>query len=109
MPFSKRVSFKTPACRDAGLAQRRLGATQTWRNAVIGDIPAMSNCNCPGLMALRAALVSSVASAFLVGLAQPADAATFRARAVAAVKKPNPEKDGFGEATKGVLQIVVSI
>jgi L,D-transpeptidase catalytic domain len=69
----------------------------------------MSDCDRPGMMALRAALVSSVALAFLVGLAQPADAATFRARAVAAVKKPNPEKDGFGEATKGVLQIVVSI
>jgi hypothetical protein len=61
-----------------------------------------------GSMALRTALVSGVALAFLFGLAKPADAAVFRARA-AAVKKPNPEKDGFGEATKGVLQLVVSI
>jgi hypothetical protein len=61
-----------------------------------------------GNRALRTALVSSVALAFLFGLAEPADA-VFRARAAAAVKKPNPEKDGFGEATKGVLQLVVSI
>jgi L,D-transpeptidase-like protein len=69
----------------------------------------MSACDRPVSMALHTALVSSVALAFLVVLADPADAAAFRARAVAAVKKPNPEKDGFGDATKGVLHLVVSI
>jgi len=61
-------------------------------------------------MALRTALVSSVAFAFMVGLVYPADAAIrSRVRAADTAKKPNPEKDGFGEASKGVLQIVVSI
>src|SRR5260370_12527503 len=69
----------------------------------------MSACDHPGSMALRTALVSGVALTLVIGLAEPADAAVFRPRAVAAVKKPNPEKDGFGEATKGVLQLVVSI
>src|SRR5437588_6480420 len=71
---------------------------------------AMSACNRPGSMALRTALVSSVAFAFMVGLLDPADAAIrSRVRAADTVKKPNPEKNGFGEASKGVLQIVVSI
>jgi hypothetical protein len=73
-----------------------------------GDIPVMSARHRLGITALRTALVSSVAFAFLVGLAQPADA-VFRTRATATIKKPNPEKDGFGEASKGVLQLVVSI
>src|SRR3989442_13596070 len=46
----------------------------------------------------------------MVGLVYPADAAIrSRVRAADTAKKPNPEKDGFGEASKGVLQIVVSI
>jgi hypothetical protein len=71
----------------------------------------MSTCKRPGSLALKTALVSTVAFAFVTAFADPADAA-IRHRAKAAVntaKKPNPEKDGFGEASKGVLQIVVSI
>jgi len=60
-------------------------------------------------MALRAALVSSVALTFIIGLAEPADAAFRRGRAADAVKKVNPERDAFAEATKGVQHIVVSI
>jgi hypothetical protein len=62
-------------------------------------------------LALKTALVSTVAFAFVAALADPADAA-IRSRVKAAAntaKKPNPEKDGFGEAAKGVQQIVVSI
>jgi hypothetical protein len=70
----------------------------------------MSGCNRPGRLALRTALVSSAAFAFVVGITDPADAAIrSRVRAADTVKKHNPEKDGFGEASKGVLQIVVSI
>ena len=69
----------------------------------------MSASNRSGSMALRAALVSSVALALVLGLAQPADAAFRRGRAADAVKKPNPERDAFAEATKGVQHIVVSI
>ena len=69
----------------------------------------MSACNRPGKMTLRVALLSSAALAFVAALAQPADAAVRRAKAVDSVKKPNPEKDGFSEAKKGVQQIVVSI
>ena len=71
----------------------------------------MSACKRPGSLALKTALVSTVAFAFVAALANPADAA-IRSRVKAAAntaKKPNPEKDGFGEASKGVLQIVVSI
>ncbi|HKN08595.1 MAG TPA: L,D-transpeptidase family protein, partial [Pseudomonadota bacterium] len=70
---------------------------------------AMSACNRRGKMTLRVALLSSAALAFVAALAQPADAAVRRAKAVDSVKKPNPEKDGFSEAKKGVQQIVVSI
>jgi L,D-transpeptidase catalytic domain len=69
----------------------------------------MSACNRRGKMTLRVALLSSAALAFVAALAQPADAAVRRAKAVDSVKKPNPEKDGFSEAKKGVQQIVVSI
>jgi hypothetical protein len=68
----------------------------------------MSACNRARRTALYTALVSSVALAFLIGLAEPADAA-FRTRGAATAKKANPEREGFGEASKGVLQIVVSI
>ena len=69
----------------------------------------MSACNRSGNMALRTALLSSVALAVVVGLAQPADAAVRRAKAVESAKKANPAKDGFAEAKNGVQQIVVSI
>jgi L,D-transpeptidase catalytic domain len=75
----------------------------------------MSACNRPKSTALRAALVSSVAFTFLVGFMGPQDAAAYRAKATtakatsASAKKPKPEKDGFGGAANGVLQIVVSI
>jgi hypothetical protein len=70
----------------------------------------MSACNRPGIWVLRTALVSSVAFGFVVALADPAGAAIrSRVRAADTAKKPNPEKVGFGEASKGVLQIVVSI
>jgi hypothetical protein len=70
----------------------------------------MSACNRPGSMALRTALVSSVAFVLMVGLLDPADAAIrSRVRAADTAKKPNPEKVGFEAAKGGVLQIVVSI
>jgi hypothetical protein len=51
-----------------------------------------------------------VAFAFVVAVADPADAAIrSRVRAAADSKKPNPERDGFQAAKGGVLQIVVSI
>ena len=69
----------------------------------------MSGSNRRGSLALRTALVSSAVFAFMVGITDPADAAIrSRVRADTA-KKPNPEKDAFAEASKGVLQIVVSI
>jgi len=70
----------------------------------------------PSTKALRRALVASVALVFVAGVASSADAAVRRYRAVAspastpAVKKPNPERDGFVDVPKGgVLQIVISI
>jgi hypothetical protein len=71
----------------------------------------MSACKRPGSLTLKTALVSTVAFAFVTALANPADAAIRnRVKAAASTaKKPNPEKDGFGQASKGVLQIVVSI
>jgi len=70
----------------------------------------MSACNRPGNMALRAALLSSVALVFVAGLSHHADAAVRKAaKTTEAAKKPNPEKDGFGAAKNGVQQIVVSI
>ena len=76
-----------------------------------GDIRAMSACNRPGNLALKMALISSVAFAFVVAVADPADAA-IRSRVRSAgdtAKRPNPERDGFQAAKGGVLQIVVSI
>jgi hypothetical protein len=90
---------------------------------------------CEGLGTLRAALVSGVALASLLGLPTPADAqrgyygyggyggwyaapvdtprprtATTARRETAARDKAEPKKDtGFGEMPKGPLQIVVSI
>ncbi len=84
----------------------------------------------PGLQSLRTALAPGVALAVLVGWRRTADAAragrdtssitcclpstSTRAPAGrslrAAVKKPNPEKDGFADVPKGgVLQIAISI
>ena len=78
----------------------------------------MSACGGPGMKVLRRALVASVALAFVAGMATPADAA-IRKRIEEhrqnrggrrAVKKPNPEKDGFVDIPKaGVLQIAISI
>jgi hypothetical protein len=71
----------------------------------------MSACNRSGRLALKVALVSSAAFAFVVAVADPADAA-IRSRVRSAgdtAKKPNPERDGFQAAKGGVLQIVVSI
>ena len=71
----------------------------------------MSACNRPGNLALKMALISSVAFAFVVAMADPADAA-IRSRVRSAgdtAKRPNPERDGFQAAKGGVLQLVVSI
>ena len=71
----------------------------------MANAPARSR---PALRIFRAALLSGAAFAFLVASLAPADA--YRAKAASSAKKPNPEKDGFGEAAKNsVLQIVVSI
>jgi len=67
------------------------------------------SANRPGPIALRTALLSTAALALIVGLAQPADSATRKAKHATAEKKPNPERDGFSEARHGVQQIVVSI
>jgi hypothetical protein len=71
----------------------------------------MSACNRSGKLALKTALVSTVALSFMVALVDPADAA-IRSRVRSAgdtAKRPNPERDGFQAAKGGVLQIVVSI
>ena len=50
----------------------------------------MSACNRPGNMALRAALLSSVALVLVAGLSHPADAAVRKAAKTSeAAKKPN--------------------
>jgi L,D-transpeptidase catalytic domain len=66
-----------------------------------------SACDRSRSRALRAALVSSVAFAFMIALAAPAEAVVHRARTSNAAKNPN--KEGFGGPANGVLQIVVSI
>src|SRR5712692_3476045 len=85
---------------------------------LLGGAPVMSACGGPGTKALRRALVASVTLAFVAGMATSADAAIRKrsksvdrtATAVGAVKKPNPEKDGFADVPKtGVLQIAISI
>jgi hypothetical protein len=60
---------------------------------------------------MRTTLVSSAAAlALVLGMVQSADAAFRRGRAAAeTAKKPNPERDAWAEAAKGVQQIVVSI
>lgn len=64
----------------------------------------MSALDSPRNTPLRTALISSAALIVVIALAGPANAAASQA-----VKKPNPEKEGFGAPTSGVLQIVVSI
>src|SRR5438128_661083 len=85
---------------------------------LMGGAPVLSACGGPGMKALRRGLVASVALAFVAGMATSADAAIRKrsksvdrtATAVGAVKKPNPERDGFADVPKtGVLQIAISI
>jgi lipoprotein-anchoring transpeptidase ErfK/SrfK len=80
---------------------------------IVGITPPASGRN--SLAMLRAALVAGVGSALLVALVSSADAQPRQARyfgtaaPVAAVKKPSPEKEGFVDFPKGVLQINVSL
>jgi hypothetical protein len=94
---------------------------------IVGAVPASDRA---GLVILRTALVSTVALAFLAGLAGSADAYPRRLRYAAAYsgwygeisarrirvashsrrERPEPKKDpGFGDVPKGPLQIVVNI
>ena len=97
---------------------------------LLGEVPSMPASGSTKI--LRGALVASVALVLVVELATPADAyypyssysysyssprRSYRAvpkpapvAAAPAVKKPNPEKDGFVDVPKGgVLQIAISI
>ena len=99
---------------------------------LVGEVPSMSASGSSTKL-LRSALVASAALVLVVAIATPADAyypyspyspysysyprrsyrAAPRPAPVAgapAVKKPNPEKDGFDDVPKGgVLQIAISI
>jgi hypothetical protein len=59
---------------------------------------------------MRIALVSSAAAlAVIMGTVQPADASFRRGKATEGAKKPSPDREAWGEAAKGVQQIIVSI
>jgi lipoprotein-anchoring transpeptidase ErfK/SrfK len=96
---------------------------------LVGEVPNMSASGSSTKL-LRSALVASAALVLVVAIATPADAyypyspysysyprRSYRAApkpapvaAAPAVKKPNPEKDGFDDVPKGgVLQIAISI
>jgi hypothetical protein len=69
------------------------------------NAPALGRRN---ISAVRAMLLSGAALAILLAWVAPAEA--YRPKAASTAKKPNPEKDGFGESARNsVLQIVVSI